>query len=204
MKPPFENLRGGWSRRGAWFALPALALVLSTAGVVMVPAKALVGAEQELVRLQGRARECAAERLSQHAFQSSGGPEMLARTDGLLTGQVPQPSGEIELTTAVRLLAARFDLELAGLSLGAPAEGEAQVLSMIGQRTLELRGSASLSGWCGFVRGLRALGQPCAVDAFTFARSNTSEPRFDGRLELQLFHRATIAPEPAHGPTEKP
>ncbi len=200
MRASCENLRGGWRRRGAWFALPALALLFSTAGVVLVPARGLLSAERELVALQERSRQYASERLQLHSTEAGGTRQLLSRADGLIDAAVPPEPGELVLHTALRLIATRTGLELASMAFDSSAEGRLSATRSFGQRTLELRGSGSLAAWRDFVAGLRALGQPCAVDSFSFTRANAAERRFEGHLQLLLYHSspavASATPEP--------
>lgn len=186
MKAAIENLRG-WRGRGAWFALPALALVIGTTGVVLVPARGLLGAERALVELQARSRENARERLELHALRTSSTQKLLARADEVVDSAVPPAAGELVLHTAVRLVAARAGLELASMAFDSSPEAQTRVGSF-GRRTLDLRGSGTLESWRDFVAGLRELGQPCAVDSFSFTRPSAAERRFEGHLQLDLYH----------------
>lgn len=198
MRATIENLRG-WHRRGAWFALPALALVLATAGVVLVPARGLVGAESALQELEARSRENARERLALHGLCTPATQKLLARADEVVDSAVPPAAGEMVLHTAVRLVAARAGLELSSMAFDSSPEAQASPGTAFGLRTLDLRGSGKLGAWRDFVDGLRALGQPCAVDSFSFSRPNAAEPRFEGHLQLQLHH-STSAPASAARP----
>lgn len=199
MTQQVDNLRRGRWTHGGWLVVPCVALIVGSAGVVAGPGSELALAEARVSAARLFADTGQREWRERLEYRQAGGDRILSEIDALIARELPAAPSELEIHTVVKVIAAARDVELKSIGAGSePEQVDAANVPNLMRRRIELRGGATLDAWKGVVADLRSLGFPAAVVGFSFARGQTGDTRFEGHVELDLFHaRATNTEHPA-------
>ena len=204
MKPEVHNLRRRIDMRGAWATLPAALAILVAIGLTTPHAVELASLNAGATRADADAQACARLRIGIEAFDEARGLDRTRAAIALAASAIPNRCSTVELHSALRLAAADSGWKLGMLNItepvamDLPSSGDA-----LGRRSVEMSGSAPLSGIARLVRSLAAHGYPARVLSLTLNREDPQSSIFETHAVLAMFHSIPPqAPAPLPGSEE--